>query len=594
MNFAHIADVHLGAKPDADKAWGKVREKEIYETFTSFIDYLELNPVDFLLISGDLFDHVPTEDEIYSVDKILLKLKETNIIYVTGEADYLKKDSPLWHYKFMSNVYLLNGDDFNRAGNADELEGKRPLYADKIVDCVHFEKYKLDIYGVCQYNPENERNDFDSIHIAHPEYTNILLIHAGGEKVEPFEWDDIGTLKKFDYVALGHKHNFLEKKEYKSYYPGSLEPLDKEETGPHGYIKGYVDKSLMSAKLVPFSERKYVKLDIDVDETTINSKLVNQISLSCADNPENIYQINLKRGNKCFEDFDLSEIKSNYKVVSVSGEKGIEINPKLLMRHNMENALGERLKRIDESGSVYRDEAEEIYSLKMVTALWGIDNLNLVMMAADSGAAEYANRYVKNNIKDEITYMREQTGKLLEKKEDIKNKLQRYKNRTGEINTTNEKIRDYNLKISEIEFKDKYVDGNYERKRLNVMLWCVFPILICLALYVAVAFFPSVIYGVEKRIYKIILIGIILSIIIAYFAYKIYNITQHNKKIKKHSEYRNRIDIIEKEREKLIFKLSEYEIDNEKHKFFVGEEEKVNEKLEDIERKYKVYSLILD
>ena len=127
MNFAHIADVHLGAKPDADKAWGKVREKEIYETFTSFIDYLELNPVDFLLISGDLFDHVPTEDEIYSVDKILLKLKETNIIYVTGEADYLKKDSPLWHYKFMSNVYLLNGDDFNRAGNADELEGKRNL-----------------------------------------------------------------------------------------------------------------------------------------------------------------------------------------------------------------------------------------------------------------------------------------------------------------------------------------------------------------------------------------------------------------------------------------------------------------------------------
>ena len=50
MNFAHIADVHLGAKPDADMAWGSIRKKEIYETFTSFIDNLELNPVDYLIM----------------------------------------------------------------------------------------------------------------------------------------------------------------------------------------------------------------------------------------------------------------------------------------------------------------------------------------------------------------------------------------------------------------------------------------------------------------------------------------------------------------------------------------------------------------
>ena len=594
MNFAHIADVHLGAKPDADMAWGSIRKKEIYETFTSFIDNLELNPVDFLFISGDLFDHVPSEDELYSVDKIFLKLKNTNIIYVTGEADYLKKDSPFWSYKFMSNMYLLNGDEFNRAGNTDDLEGKRTEYADKIIDCVHFEKYKLDIYGICQYNPENMRNDFDSISIRHPEYINVLLVHAGGEKVEPFEWDDVGNLKKFDYVALGHKHNFFEKKELKSYYPGSLEPLGKDETGPHGYIRGYVDKSLMSAKLVPFSGIEYVHIDVDVDETTINSKLVNSIILECADKPDYIYSICLKRSNKCFEDFDLSEVRKKYNIVSISGEKGVDINPKILMSHNADNALGKNLKKIEERKSVYSEEAEDVYSLKMVTALWGVDNLNLVMMAADNGAAEYANRYVKNNIRDEITYMREQTGKLLERKEEIKSKLQKYQNRTGEINTTNEKINSYNLKISEIEFKDKYVDGNYERKRLNVILWCVCPILICLALYVAVTFFPSVIMGIEKRVYKTMLIGIMAAIIIAYFTYKLYNITQHNKKVKLHSEYRNRIDVIEKERERLIFKLSEYEIDNEKHKFFVKEEEKVNKKLEDIERKYKVYSLILE
>ncbi len=593
MNFAHIADVHLGAKPDADTSWGNIREKEIYDTFISFVEYLEENPVDFLFISGDLFDHVPDEDELFTVDKILLKLKNTNIIYITGEADYLKKDSPLWSYKFMSNVYLLNGDTFNRASIDIALEGVRTDYAGKIIDCVHFEKFKLDIYGFCQYNPENSRNDFDSIVIRHPENINILICHAGGENVEPFEWDDVGNLKRFDYVALGHKHNFEEKKELKCFYPGSLEPVGINDTGVHGYIKGYVDKNLMSAKLVPFSQREYRVLDFEVDEKTLNSKLVNKIILACAENPKNIYSINLIRDNKCFEDFDLSEVKKKYNIISVTGDKGVVINPKLLMLHNDGNAFGENIRRMEESGSVYKDEAVDIYALKMVSALWGVENLKLVMMAADERAASHAHRYVMNNIKDEIGYMKAQTGKLLEKKDDVRKKLERYTDHTGDINTTNEKIRDYNLKISEIEFKDKYVDGIYERKRFNVVLWCICPILVCLALYVMVTFFPSVILGVEKHVYKAIIIGIAVTILAGYSGYKIFNITQKNKKIKKHSEYRNRIDIIEKERERLIFKLSELEIDNEKHKYFLGEERKINEKLEEIEKKYKVYSLIL-
>lgn len=593
MKFAHIADVHLGVKPDADASWGKVREKEIYDTFLSFIDYLELNPVDFLFISGDLFDHVPDEDELYTVDKILLKLKDTNIIYVTGEADYLKKDSPLWRYKFMSKVYLLNGDAFNNAQGEAALEGKRTEFADKIVDCVYFEKYNLDIYGICQYNPENTRNDFDTLSIKRPEKINILLVHGGGEKVEPFEWDDMGNLKKFDYVALGHKHNFLEMKEYKCYYPGSLEPLGADEIGEHGFIKGYVDKNLMSAKLVSFSQREYKNIEIEVNENTINSKLVNQLILECAENPKNIYSIKLVRSERCYEDFDVSEVRNKYKILSVEGDKGLVINPKLLMLHNDDNALGMNIRRIEESDSLYKDEAVDIYATQMVAALWGVDNLKLVMMAADKKAAEHANRYVINNIRDDIEYMRKQTNKLLEKKEDIGKKLERYKDRTGEINTTNEKIRDLNLKISEIEFKDKYVDSIYERKRTNIVLWFICPILLCALICVAVTFFPAVILGKEKKVYLFIVITIAFITVLAYVVYKLFNVFQKNKKIKKHSDYRNRIDIIEKDRERLTFKLSEYEIDNEKHKYYVDEEKKINSKIEDIERKYKTYNLII-
>ena len=593
MNFVHIADVHLGAKPDADTSWGNIREKEIYDTFISFIEYLEANPVDFLFISGDLFDHVPDEDELFTVDKILLKLKTTNIIYITGEADYLKKDAPLWNYKFMSNVYLLNGDSFNRASDEGSLEGVRTDYAGKIVDCVHFEKFNLDIYGICQYNPENLRNDFDSIYVRHPENVNVLLVHAGGENVQPFEWEDLGNLKKFDYVAMGHRHNFEENTELKCYYPGSLEPLSEKEAGTHGYIKGYVDKNLTSAKLVPFSQREYMALDFEVDEKTFNSKLVNKIILACAENPQNIYSIKLVRNDKCYEDFDLSEVKKKFKIISVTGDKGVEINPGLLRLHNSQNVFGENIKRMEESNSVYKKEAIDIYSLKMVSAIWGVENLKLVMMSADERTAKHAHRYVINNIKDEVDYMKSQTVKCLEKKDDIRKKLEKFTDHTGDINTTNEMIRDYNLRISEIEFKDKYVNGIYDRKRFNVVLWCVLPVLICLALYFVVSFFPSVIMGVEEKLFKSVLIGIIAVIIIGISSYKLFDITQKNKKLKRHSEYMNSIDILEKEREKLILKLSEYEIDNEKHKYFLDEENKINEKLEEIEKKYKVYNLIL-
>ena len=53
MRFAHIADVHLGKRNETP---------ELYDGFLNFLDYLEINPVDMIFITGDLFDHVPSAD----------------------------------------------------------------------------------------------------------------------------------------------------------------------------------------------------------------------------------------------------------------------------------------------------------------------------------------------------------------------------------------------------------------------------------------------------------------------------------------------------------------------------------------------------
>ena len=128
MKFAHIADVHLGTRRETPY---------LYDGFLNFIDYMELHPVDMIFITGDLFDHVPTKEDIMFVDTQLARLPKTDILYVTGECDYLARDSVLWNYEFVSRTYLLNCEDIhNHVPDGERAE--RNSYAEGIADSLHF------------------------------------------------------------------------------------------------------------------------------------------------------------------------------------------------------------------------------------------------------------------------------------------------------------------------------------------------------------------------------------------------------------------------------------------------------------------------
>lgn len=38
MKFIHVADLHLGMHPDANKPWGKNRDQELWDTFERLIE----------------------------------------------------------------------------------------------------------------------------------------------------------------------------------------------------------------------------------------------------------------------------------------------------------------------------------------------------------------------------------------------------------------------------------------------------------------------------------------------------------------------------------------------------------------------------
>ena len=59
MRFIHIADVHLGAEPDAGKAYSEERAGELWETLERVLKVCEKEQTDLLLIAGDLFHRQP-------------------------------------------------------------------------------------------------------------------------------------------------------------------------------------------------------------------------------------------------------------------------------------------------------------------------------------------------------------------------------------------------------------------------------------------------------------------------------------------------------------------------------------------------------
>lgn len=79
MKFYHTSDIHLGAVPDGCFPWSKARGEEIYDSFVRLVDQANLEKIDLLLISGDLFHRQPLTRELQVVGELLGSLRKTQV-----------------------------------------------------------------------------------------------------------------------------------------------------------------------------------------------------------------------------------------------------------------------------------------------------------------------------------------------------------------------------------------------------------------------------------------------------------------------------------------------------------------------------------
>ncbi len=244
MKFIHIADIHLGVKPDRNKPWGKEREKHSWQAFQEVIDRVEEEKIQLLLIAGDLFHRQPLLRELREVDKQFSRILDTKVVLIAGERDYLNPNSYYGMFPWKENVYFFHKEK---------------------MDYIELENLKTRIYGLSYHHREIFGYLYENIKVKEDGYSNILLAHGGDEKHIPFKTNE---LKKsvFDYVAFGHIHKPMQLVQDKVVMAGALQPISCNEIGEHGYFIGEIESHICHVEFQPINYCEYIPINLKVNK----------------------------------------------------------------------------------------------------------------------------------------------------------------------------------------------------------------------------------------------------------------------------------------------------------------------------------------
>lgn len=265
MRFIHLADVHLGAAPDQGMPWSEKREEEIWNTFRRVFAVIRKDPVDLLFIAGDLFHRQPLMGELKEVNYLFSTIPDTKVVLIAGNHDYLRKDSCYRRMQWASNVIFL--------GNA-------------ACTCEEIPELHTYVYGLSYHQQEIRDMCYHGIKPKKTEGFHVMVAHGGDAAHIPLKGEVLAGAG-FDYVALGHIHKPQALVGNQVVYAGALEPIDRNDLGPHGYVEGEWMQGKVRVRFVPFASRSYVRAVLTADENST------QISLE-----EDLKKIIAKKGNQ--------------------------------------------------------------------------------------------------------------------------------------------------------------------------------------------------------------------------------------------------------------------------------------------------------
>ncbi|MHA2400950.1 MAG: metallophosphoesterase family protein [Promethearchaeota archaeon] len=235
VKIAHISDVHLGA-------WRNERLNELgFRAFEKAVETIIEDEVDFVIISGDLYDvSNPNVEVVDLATKLLKNLNDHNIpVYgVMGSHDFSPSNKSMMRPLITAGLF----SDVSKG----EMTEENKLSLEFTVD----PKTKIKLTGLRARKRSLEIEDYhilDRKSLENEKGPKIFVFHTMMSELKPKEFKDMISAPKsllpqeFDYYAGGHLHKLLpEKLKEKDFklkinqknniiYPGAIFPTDFRE-----------------------------------------------------------------------------------------------------------------------------------------------------------------------------------------------------------------------------------------------------------------------------------------------------------------------------------------------------------------------------
>jgi len=235
VKIAHVSDVHLGA-------WRNERLNELgFRAFQKTIEAIIEEKVDFVIISGDLYDvSNPNVEVVDLATKLLKELNDHDIaVYgVMGSHDFSPSNKSMMRPLITAGLF----SDVSKGIMTKENKISLEFTVDP--------KTKIKLTGLRARKRSLEIEDYhilDRKALEDEKGPKIFVFHTMMSELKPKEFKDMISAPKsllpqgFDYYAGGHLHKLLpERLKEKSFklkinqknniiYPGAIFPTDFRE-----------------------------------------------------------------------------------------------------------------------------------------------------------------------------------------------------------------------------------------------------------------------------------------------------------------------------------------------------------------------------
>jgi len=308
MKFVHIADVHFDMPFTVLSKNGLAEQRRLDQrnAFNKMINYIKENNIEYLFISGDLYENeYIRKSTIEYIDNCFKQIPNTMVYITPGNHDPYINNSYYNKYEWNENVHIFTKLDKKENDNVN-------IYGYGFSD---FESEKVEL----QVNLDNNK-------------INILVMHAdldGSTKYfgnhNPILQSELKNIN-FDYVALGHIHKNNFKKDGRIIYPGSTIAGGFDELGSHGMIVGDINEETreLSLDFIELDDKEFVEINLDISSIYSKEELIENINSLKLDS-DKYYKV-IFTGTKNLE-IDISELIKyieNKNIIKLKDETKIE------------------------------------------------------------------------------------------------------------------------------------------------------------------------------------------------------------------------------------------------------------------------------